>query len=43
VLSSYASSYVSFIRGLGSVIPLFSITPILGVSSENSGVMLPKS
>jgi hypothetical protein len=43
VLSSYASSCISFICGFGSVTPLFSITPILGVWSENNGVMLPKS
>jgi hypothetical protein len=31
VLSDYTSSCVSFIRGFGSVTPLFSVTPILGV------------
>jgi hypothetical protein len=43
VLSGYASSCVSFIRSFGSVTPLFSVTPILGVWSENNGVMRPKS
>jgi hypothetical protein len=43
VLSGYASSCVSFVRGFASVIPLFSVTLILGMWSENSGVMLPKS
>jgi hypothetical protein len=43
LLSNYASSCVSFIHGFGSVAPLFSNSPILGVWSENSGVMLPKS
>jgi hypothetical protein len=43
VLSSYASSCVSFIRDFDSVTPLFSVTPILGVWSENIGVMLSKS
>jgi hypothetical protein len=43
VLSSYASSYVSFIRSFGSVTPLFSGTQILGVWSKNNGVMLSKS
>jgi hypothetical protein len=31
VLSGYDSSCISFICGFGSVIPLFSITPILGM------------
>jgi hypothetical protein len=31
VLSSYASSCVSFVRGFDSVTPLFSVTSILGV------------
>jgi hypothetical protein len=43
VLSGYTSSCVSFVRGFGSVTPLFSVTPILGVLSENGGVMLSKS
>jgi hypothetical protein len=30
-LSGYASSCVSFVRGFGSVTPLFSVTPILGM------------
>jgi hypothetical protein len=43
VFPSYASSCVSFVHGFSSVTPLFSVTPILGVWSENSRVMLPKS
>jgi hypothetical protein len=43
VLSSCASSCVSFVCGFDSATPLFSVTSILGVWSENSGVMLPKS
>jgi hypothetical protein len=31
VLSGYTGSCVSFVRGFGSVIPLFSGTPILGM------------
>jgi hypothetical protein len=36
-------SYESFIHDFGSVTLLFFDTPISGVWSENSGVMLPKS
>jgi hypothetical protein len=43
VLSGYASSCVSFIHSVGSVTPLFSITQILDVWSENSRVMPLKS
>jgi hypothetical protein len=43
MLFGYASFCVSFIRGFNSVTPLFSVTPILGVWSENNVVMLPKS
>jgi hypothetical protein len=43
VLSGYASSCLSFIRGFGSVTPFFSITLIFGARSENSKVMLLKS
>jgi hypothetical protein len=43
VLSGYASSCVFFICGFSIVTPLFSVTPILGMCLENSGVMLPKS
>jgi hypothetical protein len=43
VSSGYAGSCVSFIHDFDSVTPLFSITSILGVRSENNGVMLQKS
>jgi hypothetical protein len=37
------SVFVSFIHDFGSITLLFSSTPISGVRSEDSGVMLPKS
>jgi hypothetical protein len=43
VLSGYSSSGVSVVRGFSGVTPLFSITPILDVWSENSRVMRSES
>jgi hypothetical protein len=42
-LSGYTDSCVSFVHGFSRVTFLFFGTPILGVRSENGGVMLPKS
>jgi hypothetical protein len=43
MLSGYTGSCVYFVRGFGSVTPLFFITLILDVLLENSEIMLPKS
>jgi hypothetical protein len=43
VVCYLVSDSCMFVRGFNDITMLFSDAPVLGVCSENSGVMLPKS